>query len=307
MLDLKHLAALDAVVAAGSFRGAAAALGYAQSSVSQQIAALERVVGGQLLVRRGGAGPVRLTELGQLVAESGRELLERSRAAERRIAGFHAGGGRLDIATFQTVTNVLLPDVVGRLHELRPGCDIRLFEEESETPPIDGVDLAFFDGPAPPDSGAGDVLLLADPHVLVARRSAFPPGPVALSALHRRPLVALPPITTEREIEAVLHSSGIDPLIVFRTADNQGIVAMVRAGLGCAVMPLLAVDAAATDPQLAIHPLRPALRPRPIHLLWRTPLSPLASTAVDVITDVAARLRRTLADGRPSAIGEPGE
>jgi DNA-binding transcriptional LysR family regulator len=292
VLDLKNLESLDAVVNEGSFRRAATLLGYAQSSVSQQIASLERSVGGEVLERSGGNGRVRLTALGELVLESGRDLLERARTAQRRISQFHAGGGRVDIATFQTVTNVLLPSIVRRLQAQRPGCDIRLVEEETATP-LDGVDLVFFDGPAPPDSGAEDTLLLQDPHVLIAPRGAFAPGAVALDALHRTPMVALPPITTQREVEAVLTTSGIDPLIVFRTADNQGLVSMVRAGLGYAILPFLAVNVGLDDPGLAMHPLRPALRPRPIHLIWRSPLSPLARDALEITLAVAAAVART--------------
>src|SRR2546421_62431 len=44
-LELRHLLALQAVSREGSFAAAAEALGYTQSAISQQIAALERTIG----------------------------------------------------------------------------------------------------------------------------------------------------------------------------------------------------------------------------------------------------------------------
>jgi DNA-binding transcriptional LysR family regulator len=54
VLDLRLLAALEAVVDEGTFAQAAARTGYTQSSLSQQIAALERSVGGRVFDRPGG-------------------------------------------------------------------------------------------------------------------------------------------------------------------------------------------------------------------------------------------------------------
>ena len=56
---------------------------------------------------------------------------------------------------------------------------------------------------------------------------------------------------------------------------------MVRAGIGSAVLPRLAVHAAGVrgDDALRVHALRPAPHPREIHLLWRAGRthSPLAA------------------------------
>lgn len=58
-VELRHLAALDALESEGSFGRAAVKLGYTQSAISQQIATLERLVGSQLVDRPGGRAPSR--------------------------------------------------------------------------------------------------------------------------------------------------------------------------------------------------------------------------------------------------------
>ena len=63
-IELRHLLALQAVAEQGSFGRAARSLGYTQSAISQQIAALERVVGPRLFDRPGGPRPLTLTGAG---------------------------------------------------------------------------------------------------------------------------------------------------------------------------------------------------------------------------------------------------
>jgi DNA-binding transcriptional LysR family regulator len=274
MVELRHLAALEAVVGEGTFGRAAGRLGYTQSTLSQQIAALERTVGGAVFDRPGGPRPVRITPLGRVVLEQARAVLGAAAAADEAVARFHAGGGRVDIGTFQTVTNVLLPPVVAAIRAEQPDCDIRLVEDESEVPDLSGLDLMFFDG-----SGGSDldrVQVLADEHVLVAPHGMFPDGPVPVERLDGVPMIGFPPICDQRRLEERLAELGVTRRFVFRTADNQAVVSMVRGGLGCAVLPLLATGSAVTDDAVTLHRIRPALPLREIYLLWQGTLSPLA-------------------------------
>ncbi|GAA4089675.1 LysR family transcriptional regulator [Nocardioides kongjuensis] len=289
MYELRHLRALDAIAAEGTFARAAQRLGYTQSTLSQQVAALERSVGGAVFDRPGGPRPVRLTPLGRVVLASAREVLGVVGEAEESVARFHAGDGRVDIGTFQTVTNVLLPPVVQRRRQAHPGCDIRLVEDEAAVPDLGELDVLFFDRPGPDD--VASTLLLEDEHVLVAPPGAFPDGPVAADLLHGSSVVALPPICDQREVEDHLAARGIAPDVVFRTADNQAVTSMVRAGLGCAVMPVLSLGWPERPRGVVLHPLVPALPPRRIFALSRGTLSPLAAEVVGLATRIAQEVR----------------
>ncbi|MGO1052914.1 LysR family transcriptional regulator [Crossiella sp. CA198] len=296
-VELRHLAAMAAVVDEGSFGRAAARLGYTQSTVSQQIAALEKAVGGAVFDRPGGPRPVRSTPLGKVVLAHGRELLAKAQALTAAVDRFKAGGGRVDIGTFQSVSNVILPQVIRGLRAEQPDCDIRLFEEEVDQPQVQDLDLMFFDGRV-----HGEVehrKLLDDPYLLVARRDTFPDGPVRVDRLDGAPMVAHPPICDQARLEQVLTRRGVRPDIVCRTAGNETVLSMVRAGMGSAILPRLIVHSAdiGADASLRVHELKPALPPREIFLLWQAnrTQSPLARRAIEIAVEVADSLDAELA------------
>jgi DNA-binding transcriptional LysR family regulator len=291
-IELRHLAAMVAIADEGSFGRAATRLGYTQSTVSQQIAALERAVGGAVFDRPGGPKAVRITPLGVVVLGQGRELLAKAGALDDAVTRFRAGDGRIDIGTFQSVSNVILPTVVRRLREEFPNCDIRLSEEEPEQPQIGELDLLFYDGPVGGD--VARVKLLDDPYYLVAAAGTFPDGSVALHELDGKPMVAWPLTCDQPFMEQAIARHGATPNVVFRTAVNDTLLSMVRAGLGSAMLPWLAITGAdvVADDRLRVHELRPSVPPREIYLHWRAGRthSPLGRRAIDIAIEVAAEL-----------------
>jgi DNA-binding transcriptional LysR family regulator len=295
-LELRHLVALDAVASEGTFGRAATRLGYTQSAVSQQIAALERLVGGSLFDRPGGPRPVALTPLGKVVLGHARDIIARVDATGDAVDRFLSGAaGRIDIGTFQSVSNVLLPAIVQRLRGEYSDLDIRLFEHEDVDAGTEAVlagelDLTFCIG-----HRAGDLetlLLLEDPFVVVAPAGELPDGPYPTGELNGTPLVGYPPSACQQDVEDGLRACGVQPTFVFRTYDNGAQLAMVRAGMGWAVMPLLAVDT--RDPAIDIRTLTPAIAPRSICMAWRRDrtLAPVAARMVDIACDVASDLRQ---------------
>jgi DNA-binding transcriptional LysR family regulator len=290
-IELRLLATLAAIVDEQTFGRAATRLGYTQSTVSQHVAALERAVGGAVFDRPRGPKLVRLTPLGAVVLSHGRGLLADARRLTDSVDRFQAGAGRVDIGTLQSVSTVILPSVVRRLREEHPDCDIRLFEEEPEQPVIGDLDLLFYDSRI--DGEVEHRKLLDDPYLLVARPGDFAARSVRLRDLDGVALVAWPATCDQPRLEQALADSGARPRIVFRTASNETILAMVRAGLGAAVLPWLAVHGADVwaDDRLRVHPLRPTPA-RAIHLHWPAARSrsPLALRAGEIAAEVAAKL-----------------
>src|SRR5918911_576256 len=151
MLDVKRLRVLREVAARGSFSAAAEALGYTQSAVSQQIAALEREAGSTLIERnpRG----LRLTDAGEALVRHADKILARLAEAEAEleaIAGLH--GGRLRLGSFPTPRAPLVPHAIAEFSARHPAVELSLSEADPDEslPRLKAgeLDLILVDGPA---------------------------------------------------------------------------------------------------------------------------------------------------------------
>ena len=100
-------------------------------------------------------------------------------------------------------------------------------------------------------------LLPLDSSVLTAS------GAVSTAAMVTQPLISQMPNMCQSLIDDGLARHG-RLQVAFRSNDNSAVQAMVRAGVGHAVMASLAVDR--DDPGVAIRPLDPPLDPRIIVL-----------------------------------------
>lgn len=156
----------------GTFGRAAVRLGFTQSAVSQQIAALERLADVALFDRPKGPRPAQLTPAGELLLGHARAVLARLDVAADELQRLSRGeGGRLVIGTLQSVSAKVLPEVVGRRRRDRPELEIRLHEVDDPDVLLrclrdNELDLAFL---IDDESGPGlDITFLAsDPYVLV--------------------------------------------------------------------------------------------------------------------------------------------
>ncbi len=273
-IELRHLLALQAVAEEGSFGRAAHSLGYTQSAISQQIAALERIVGQQLIDRPGGPRPVTLTGAGSLLLTHARAINARLAAAQADLDSFGAGdSGPLSIGTYQSVGARVLPTLLSAFRDEWPNVDIRLVESHDDHELLalverGDVDVTFCVFPVEPGPFES-VELMRDPYVLVVAADS------PLAAKERNPtlreILDLPLISyrtcrTTQRVEERLRMAGREPEVVFRSDDNGTVQALVASGVGVALVPRLTVDLA--DESIAVIDLGDRVPPRIIGVAW---------------------------------------
>ena len=296
-IELRHLAALQAVGEERSFGRAARRLGYTQSAVSQQIATLERIVGQRLLERPGGPRPVSLTEAGRLLVRHAEAIVARLDAAEADFRALSEGeAGTLRIGTYQSVGNKILPTLLMRFRDQWPDVEIKLTESANDGELLDLVergdlDLAFIIYPLV--EGPFEVVqLMRDPYVLVLPADselAGRDGPPTAREIAELPLIGFRQCRSLQQVESYFTSRGLELNVVFRSDDNGTVQGLVGAGIGNALVPGLAI-VDAHDPRVVVREIDPRVPQRLIGIAWhrdryRTPAS---GAFVELARDVCA-------------------
>jgi DNA-binding transcriptional LysR family regulator len=273
-VELRHLLALQAVAEEGSFGRAAKSLGYTQSAISQQIAALERIVGQQLIDRPGGPRPVTLTGAGSLLLAHARGINARLAAAQADLDAFGAGdAGPLSIGTYQSVGARVLPTLLRDFHAEWPKVDVRLVESADDLELLElvergEIDVSFCVFPLVPGPFES-VELMRDPYVLVVAADsplAAKEKAPTLREILELPLISYRTCRTTSRVEERLRVAGREPDVVFRSDDNGTLQALVAAGVGVALVPRLTVDLA--DKSIAVIELGDRVPPRIIGVAW---------------------------------------
>jgi DNA-binding transcriptional LysR family regulator len=288
-LELRHLLALRAIVEQGSFHKAAAHLDYSQSGISQQIAALERIVGERLIDRPGGSRPVQLTEVGHVVLDHARMLLDQVNAAQAEIAALRAGsGGLLRVGAFQSAGAKVVPPLMSRLSRDRPCLRLELTQTTSDDDlfalmEAGRLDITFAILPVPRGPFVA-VELFTDPFVvMVGSHSALAQrgGQVSLGDLVGQRLIIGHARSDIASPEAHMRQRGLEPDIVFRCNDSRTVQGLVAAGAGIACVPRLMAESA--DGYVRILELSGQLPPLRIGLSWRADRPVSASREAFVI------------------------
>ena len=274
-IGLRELRALLAVADLGSFRRAAAELGYTQSSISHQVACLERSLGTELFTRPGGRGAVKLTTSGMAAYRRARRALGEVEAIGADIDWAQRGErARIRVGVSQTAAAELMPAALRSLREAHPEVQVILSEVEEISSIMSGLgrgrlDLAFALNPET-DERVEAIPLVEDPWVILTRRDSALGDVEHLSfdIIDGMELVAWTRRwSAQVELEDAWRKRGIAPRIVYRTDDNLALQRLVAAGLGHACIGRLAARRA-IDPSLTWLAPRERLTPRQITLCY---------------------------------------
>jgi DNA-binding transcriptional LysR family regulator len=297
-VEVRHLAALKAVAEEGTFGAAALRLGYAQSAISQQIAALERYVGHRLFDRPGGSRPVQLTRAGELLLGHAETIMSRLSAARIDLdsLGTDDCGSPIRIGAYQSVARSILPLVLQELGVDSEEADFSLKESNDDAVLLDllergELDVSFVELPIP-EGPLEATRLLEDPFVLVApdeHELAMLDRPITLEELAEVPLILFKSRSTVR-VRDTFALRGLSPSVVREVEDAATLVGLVLAGLGMGLMPRLAADI--EGKALVAIPVEPRLAPRIVAIAWHTDRLRTCSAGlfIDLAVDVAAQL-----------------
>jgi molybdate transport repressor ModE-like protein len=269
-LDLRHLAAFEAVARLRSFARAAQELGYTQPAVSQQVAALERIVGQRLVERSSGRAEARLTEAGERLLEHVEGLAVGLARARVDLDRFSRGdAGTLSVGSFQSASARLVPRIFSRFRTERPDVEIELVESTTDLAALDEVRSGTLDFGfclLPLDDDQLETLTLVEDHfVLVVDR------PADIRSLHdvaQLPLILYRTCRSMQSLTTYFEDRGCELDVVFRSDDNAAMKEMVRAGMGAAILPSLWLELGGND-GLELVSLEDLVPPRVIGIAWR--------------------------------------
>src|SRR5215212_156554 len=251
-LSITGLRVLREVAATGSFSAAAGALGYTQSAVSRQVAALEAAAGRQLFERRHDGA--RLTSAGDRLLARAATVLAELDAARRELDGLATATGAVRLGAFASAGAALVPAALRALARTHPHVEVTL--REGTTPALvralraGAIDLAVL-ASAPPfrpfdeEAPALRVSTLSEAELRVAAAADDPLAAydaVALAQLEGRRWVGSRSDAGETLLGIWPGLAG-RPQVAFVARDWLTKLGLVAAGLAITTVPAIAAPA----------------------------------------------------------------
>ncbi len=295
-VTLNQLEALRRVARTGSFSRAARGLHVTQPAVSQQIAALQRALGVQLveIVRN---RPV-LTDAGRFVAERAEIVGRQMEVLVRETMDYrNAERGSLQLAATLTIGNYLLPGVLARFLNARPYVvpSVDVVNTAAAVRAVsDGVvHLGLVEGNVH-DENFETCAFARDRMALIAPAAGHRfsnAASVQSTDLRDEPFVSRERGSGTRDLGyQLLLERGVEPKLVLELPGGEAILRAVEAGLGVAILSERVVDRALAAKTVRAIPIVDLELERSfmlVHLRGRT-LPPLARAFGEFLCDAHA-------------------
>jgi DNA-binding transcriptional LysR family regulator len=259
MVDPRRVLTFREVARLGSFSRAAEALALTQPAVSQQVAALERQAGAQLLER--GPGGLSLTPAGELLLAHADVVADRLDLAAGQLAELAGHAAReLRIGAFPSALATRVPQALARLTVERPEVKADVSERTTGAL-VEGVRtgelhvaVCFQDAARPrrEHEGAERIDLGEEPFraLLPEGHALAGGGPLRLQQLADEVWVAP---SRDGMIAQACEATGFTPAIRYVSRDPLANRGLVAAGLAVTISP---AELAAEFTGIAVEPLR---------------------------------------------------
>lgn len=246
-LTHRHVEVFRAVMAAGSVTGAAAALFTSQPTISRELARMESLLRLTLFDRvRGRLQPT--AQAYALFDEVQRSYAGLERVADTALRLRQFTHGQLSLACLPAFSHALLPGACARFQKANPGVSVSvnpyespLLEERLAAQAHD-LGVAEHDGALAGASARlllelDEVAVLPTGHPLLARRRLAP------ADFAGQPFVSFHPRDRYRQwVDRLFADAGVDRQLAVETDSAVAVCAMVRHGLGLAIVnPLTAL------------------------------------------------------------------
>ncbi|GAB3406407.1 LysR family transcriptional regulator [Massilia agilis] len=244
---LRQIEVFVATAQKGSVTQAAAAIGMTQSAASMALADFESQLGTRLFDRVGKR--LSLNDDGRALYAQAVEMIERAHEMEQL---FRKDGRSVDLrlAASSTIGNYLLPQLIGRFREQRPGSRIELdvgnTRHVMQKVLAFEVDVGFVEGPCM-DADIEAIFWRADELAICARPDSplARPGAATPEALREAGWILRERGSGTREVvEQLLTSQLGDIKLAMDLGGSEAIKRAVEAGIGISCLPKLALQGA---------------------------------------------------------------
>jgi DNA-binding transcriptional LysR family regulator len=301
-LDPRRVLIFRTVVRNGTIGGGARELGWTQPAVSQHLAALEKEVGTQLLLRS--SSGITPTEAGNRLFAHAETVAASLHAAEEELAQIaDLRRGRVRFATFPSAAAVLLPPALAQMQEATAGVEVSFDELEPPdaiTRLLGGdVDLALvfrYSGTDVDAEGALEWTPVLEDRVMAVLPKDHPRADdpdLTFADLADEQWIA----GCERcraNLLANAQRVGFEPKVRHSTDDATVVQRLIQHGGGIALLPEIALEAAPSAD--VVTRSLPDLDDRTIGLLNRP-----GATAIPAVGALRSALIAEAADRSPCA------